>query len=189
MVAQNGVPSKSDSVYTKIEQVSQKKKFYKFLHDAFFRSVQTEELSNTKRQKSASINPIPYRLYNCKIIRNITIESLDPFGFSAENKNSKPENQLERIGNSLHIKTKHWTIRNLLLFKKNEQLDSLLLKESERLIRSQRYVRSVIIKPIPIANCSDSIDVSVRVLDTWSAAITGAYADNKTNFYKMRENR
>lgn len=181
MVAQNGVPSKSDSIYYKIERVSQKKKFYKFLHDAFFRSVQTEELSNTKRQKSASINPIPYRLYNCKIIRNITIESLDPFGFSAENKNSKPENQLERIGNSLHIKTKHWTIRNLLLFKKNEELDSLLLKESERLIRSQRYVRSVIIKPIPIANCSDSIDVSVRVLDTWSAAITGAYANNKSN--------
>jgi hypothetical protein len=182
MVAQNGVPSKSDSVYTKIEQVSQKKKFYKFLHKVLFRSVDASEISNKKRQNSASITSIPYSNYNCKIIRTITIETLDPFGFSAENKNSIPTNKFEKIGNSLHIKTKNWTIRNLLLFNKNEELDSLLIKETERLIRGQRFVRSVKILPVAIPNCKDSIDVSIRVLDTWSAAITGAYANNISNF-------
>jgi len=182
MVAQNGVPSKSDSVYNKLYSISQKKKIYKFLHKVLFRSVDASEISNKKRQNSASITPVPYSNYNCKIIRNITIETLDPFGFSAENKNSFPTNKLEKIGNALHIKTKNWTIRNLLLFNKNEELDSLLIKESERLIRGQRYVRSVKILPVAIPNCKDSIDVSIRVLDTWSAAITGSYANNVSNF-------
>lgn len=181
MMAQISVPTKSDSVYNKIYTISQEKKFYKFLHKILFRSVDASEISNKKRQNSASIALIPYSNYNCKIIRNITIETLDPFGFSVENKNNFPTNKLEKIGNSLHIKTKNWTIRNLLLFNKNEELDSLLIKESERLIRGQRYVRSVKILPVAIPNCKDSIDVSIRVLDTWSAAITGAYSNNKSN--------
>ena len=119
MMAQISVPTKSDSVYAKIYNKSQEKKFYKFLHKVLFRSVDASEISNKKRQNSASIAPIPYSNYNCKIIRNITIETLDPYGFSAENKNSIPTNKLEKIGNSLHIKTKNWTIRNLLLFNKN----------------------------------------------------------------------
>jgi len=68
----------------------------------------------------------------------------------------------------LHLKTKKFTIRNILLFKKNQPLDSLKLKESERLIRQQRYIRSVVVKPLPIEGSNDSIDVSIRVLDSWS---------------------
>ena len=80
------------------------------------------------------------------------------------------------------MKSKNWTIRNLLLFKKNEPLDSLVAEESERLIRKQRYVRSVIIKPVEIPNCKDSVDISVRVLDSWSLIPTGAISSSRGNF-------
>jgi len=180
MMAQISVPTKSDSVYTKIYKISEENKFYKFVHKIMFRSVEASKIRNKKRKKVAVV-PIAYQLYNCKIIRTITIETLDPFGFNVENKNSTPESKLEKIGNSLHIKTKNWTIRNLLLFKKNEELDSLLMNESERLIRSQRFNRSVKILPVVIPNCKDSIDITIRVLDTWSATVTGAFSNNKYN--------
>jgi len=181
MMAQKSVPTKSDSVYKKIDEFSQDKKFFKFIHKIMFRGKETATISKKKRQKTITLLQVSFEKYNCKIIRNITIETLDPFGFSAENDKQAPKYKMERFGNWLHLKTKNWTIRNLLLFKKNEELDSLLVKESERIIRSQRYISSVIIKPIPIANCTDSVDVSIRVLDTWSGIPTGAFSSAKAN--------
>jgi hypothetical protein len=178
--AQKIVPTKSDSVYNKIDDFSKERKFFKVLHKLLFRPRKSEA-AKIQKQKGASPIQKSFEKYNCAIIRNITIVTTDPFGFSAENEKEVPEKRVERFGNSLHVKSKKWTIRNLLLFKKNQQLDSLLIKESERLIRGQRYVRSVVIKPIPIENCQDSVDISVRVLDTWSLIPTGAFSNSKAN--------
>ena len=185
--AQNTIPTKSDSVYKKIDEFSKERKFFKLMHKLMFRPKKTEA---AKKQKKKGASPIQksFEKYNCRIIRNITIETTDPFGYSAENEKEVPEKKLERFGNSLHIKSKKWTIRNLLLFKKNQELDSLLVKESERLIRSQRFVRSVVIKPIAIENCQDSIDISVRVLDTWSLIPTGAFSNSKANLELTERN-
>lgn len=180
-MAQMLVSSKSDSVYKKIDQFSQDKKFFKFIHKIMFRNSNFTSLNKNKKLKTSIPLQIQFEKYNCKIIRNITIETLDPFGFSVENDKQVPKYKTERFGNSLHIKTKNWTIRNLLLFKQNQELDSLIIRESERLIRGQRFIRSVVIKPIPIANCADSVDVSVRVLDTWSGIPTGAFSSAKAN--------
>jgi outer membrane protein assembly factor BamA len=138
---------------------------------------------STKKAKKKGITPLQksFDKYSCRIIRKINIETLDPFGFSAEDEKAAPRNRIERIGNFMHIKSKNWTIRNLLLFKKYDELDSMIVKESERLIRSQRYVRSVIIRPIPIENCKDSVDIYIRVLDTWSSIPTGAFSSSKAN--------
>jgi hypothetical protein len=183
LTAQKPVPSKSDSVYKKIEEFSKHKKFFKFMHHIIFKDVEEDAVVIPKIRKTKGTTPIQksFNKYNCSIIRKINIETLDPFGFSVENEKEKPEKWIEKSGNLLHTKSKNWTIRNLLLFKKNEQLDSLLVNESERLIRSQRYVRSVNIKLVPIENRVDSVDVSVRVLDTWSLVPTGAFSSDKSN--------
>lgn len=186
--AQKPVPTKADSVYKKIDDFSKDRKFFKLLHKLMFRSKKS--IATTKKQKKKGASPIQksFDKYNCRIIRNITIETFDPFGYSAENDKDIPSKRIERFGNSIHIKSKKWTIRNLLLFKKNQELDSLLIKESERLIRSQRYVRSVVIKPVPIKNSNDSIDISVRVLDTWSLIPTGAFSSSKANLELTERN-
>lgn len=141
--------------------------------------------SETKSQKNARKRFLIKKTFDRnegKIIREITIETLDPFGYAVDNYKDIPEKGFEKFGNALHMKTKNWTIRNLLLFKKNEPLDSLVAKESERLIRKQRYVRSVIIKPVEIPNSKDSIDISVRVLDSWSLIPSGSISGSKANF-------
>ncbi|GAA4048942.1 hypothetical protein GCM10022388_13340 [Flavobacterium chungnamense] len=185
--AQSIIPTKSDSVYKKIDDFSKERKFFKVVHKLMFRPRKSEA-AKIQKQKGASPIQKSFEKYSCRIIRNITIETTDPFGYSAENEKEVPEKKLERYGNSLHVKSKKWTIKNLLLFKKNQELDSLLIKESERLIRSQRFVRSVVIKPIAIENCQDSIDISVRVLDTWSLIPTGAFSNSKANLELTQRN-
>ncbi|MDR0228101.1 MAG: hypothetical protein LBI72_03450 [Flavobacteriaceae bacterium] len=114
-----------------------------------------------------------------KVIRNIRIVTLDPFGYSDSDSLKAPDTKLEDIGNRFHLKTKQFTIRNYLLFKEGQRFDSLKVKESERLIRTQRFVRRVSIYPIPLATSKDTIDVLIRELDSWSIYPTGSMSTSK----------
>ncbi|WP_317162550.1 hypothetical protein [Myroides pelagicus] len=108
-----------------------------------------------------------------KVIRNIKIVTLDPFGYSTTDTLRKPTKTLERFGNKMHLKTKKFTVKNFLMFKKGERMDSLKVKESERLLRTQRFVRAVTIYPIPTSSV-DTVDVVVRELDSWSIYPSGS---------------
>ncbi len=158
----------------KIEDFSKKRKFTRFIQKMVFRK--------SKGQNKTNVPEIEVdrnlELGQGKIIRNIKITTLDPFGLSESDTTKIPTKKVETLGNRLHLKTKSFTIRNLLIFKKNQRFDSLVVKESERLIRTQRYVRRVLIRPIPIPNSPDSVDVSVRVLDSWSIYPTGSLSSS-----------
>lgn len=68
----------------------------------------------------------------------------------------------------MHLKTKKFAIQNLLLFRKNSLYSAYKIKETERIIRSQRFVSRVTISEELISSTNDSIDITVRVLDAWS---------------------
>lgn len=155
----------STKMYRDIEKYSKKSKVTKFLHKLIFEPVAKEKVKKSKFQKTITTN---YASYECKIVRNIHITTLDPFGYSEKDTLKKPKKFNDRIGNALHYKTRAFAISNLLLIEKNQPLDSLLVKESERLIRSQRYVRGVASRVELTAPNSDSVDVYIRVLDAWS---------------------
>ncbi|WP_166925964.1 hypothetical protein [Flavobacterium poyangense] len=162
LFAQVDKPKKdSTEIYTKIRNYSKKNKFTKTLHKLFFRTSRPRK-KETEPVETDTIN------YNGKIIRKITIVTLDPFGHSVTDTTAMPRNWGERTGNRLHLKTKKIAIYNLLLFKKNTPYDSYKVQESERLIRSQRYVTAVKISKKLASTASDSIDVTIRVLDSWS---------------------
>jgi hypothetical protein len=171
----------SVKIYKKIENYSKKNKFNRFVYRLLFKSERNPSGDQNNARKRFLIKK-NFDRNEGKIIREIRIETLDPFGYAVDNYKDVPNKGFEKFGNSLHLKTKNWTIRNLLLFKKNEPLDSLVAEESERLIRKQRYVRSVIIKPVEIPNCKDSVDISVRVLDSWSLIPTGAISSSRGDF-------
>ena len=157
----------SISIYKDINNFSKKSKFSRFIYKLLFResALRVENLIPSNTQKKEKVVS---KYQEGKIIRNITIETLDPFGYSVTNEKKVPKRKLENFGNTIHIKTKEITIRNIMLFKKYDKLDSKLLAESERLIRSQRYVRQVTIVPVDIPNSKDSIDLKIRVLDSWT---------------------
>ncbi|MBP6558583.1 MAG: hypothetical protein KA213_09480, partial [Flavobacterium sp.] len=178
----------SVKVYKKIETYSKKSKFNKFIYKLLFKSNRKAKASTASVKRKRFLIKKSFDRNEGKIIRNINIETLDPFGYSIDNYKDVPEKGFEKFGNKLHLKSKTWTIRNQLLFKKNQPLDSLIVKESERLIRRQRYTRSVIIKPVEIPGSKDSVDISIRVLDSWSLIPTGSLSSSRGNFELTERN-
>ena len=152
----------STALYDNIQQFSKKRKYTKFLHGLIFRS--------SKTSKSEKIVPPKLHLNaDGKIIRKIEIVTLDPFGYSDSDSTAQPKNWGERTGNTIHLKTKKFAIRNFLLFKENSVYDVYKIKETERIIRAQNFVNRVTITEELINPQSDSVDVFIRVLDTWSS--------------------
>ena len=139
--------AKNKAFYEKIRTYLRKHRLTKRLDDL----IQTLTLPETKI--------IPKPSYQGKIIRKIHIRTLDPFGFDEKDSTKVPRTRLERYGNMLHIKTHEGTVKGILLFKSHTPLDTLLLSESERLLRNQRYIRRVQIAPELISQSSDSVDV------------------------------
>ncbi len=176
-ISKDTLDPKQKEKLEKLEQKAREKGgFARFIHRLTFRPIRKKNTQNLPAQ-----NKISFKNFEGKIIRNIHITTLDPFGFSESDTVKKPKRWSERAGNNLHVKTRSRTIRNLLLYKKNETLDSLEIKESERLIRSQRYIRRVQMEPVMISEDSDSVDINIRVLDSWSLIPQGSISTSKMN--------
>lgn len=157
----------------KIEELSKKGKFTKQLHKLIFKKKPSNINTSVQAVKQKDID-YNFENFQGKIIRKINITTYDPFGFSIYDSARVPKKTVEKIGNKLHLKTKKFTVKSLLLIKPNQTLDSIKVKESERLLRTQRYIRRVSVKPVPIKNTTDSVDIEIKVLDSWSWYPTGS---------------
>lgn len=171
------IPAKKDStlLYKNIETFSKRGKFTKFMYGLFFKPVASKP-SNKKAKKRVYKKLIqkPYSTFEGKTIRHINIETLDPFGYSIGDTIVASQNFLSKVGNNLHVKSQPIAIRNLLLIRQNQPFDSLLVKESERLVRSMQYIRDVSFFVKATAKNSDSVDVFIRALDIWSIIPNGS---------------
>lgn len=164
-------PAKKDSthIYENIEAFSKQSKFTKFLYRIVFKPV-NPATAKKKAKKKGYKKPVqkPYSAFEGKIIRHINIETLDPFGYSISDTLAATQNFFIKVGNDLHVKSQPVAIRNLLLIRQNQLFDSLLVKESERLVRSRGYVHDVSFFVKATSKNSDSVDIFIRELDNWS---------------------
>ena len=78
----------------------------------------------------------------------------------------KEDNFLFRLANKLHIRTRPSVIQRYLLFKSGDALSVQKIEESERLLRSARYIYSVDIRPV--AYHDGVVDIEVKTRDTWT---------------------
>lgn len=168
-------------------KVEQGRNFYENLKQSLKKSKWTRNLASlfsdtsqptSSKQIQKELN-LDYKSYQGKVVRNIEIVTLDPFGFDEKDLTRKPQKKIEIYGNALHNKTKSRTIRKQLLFKENDSMDSLLLKESERVLRGQTYIRRVLIRPVEISAVSDSVDIQVAVLDSWTMLFASDLTDKR----------
>ncbi|MBP4137170.1 hypothetical protein J3495_03630 [Flavobacterium sp. P7388] len=160
--------------YSEIKKRAKKIKAAKFFKKVIFRSP---------KSKTSQIPVIikDTAKFEGKIIRKIRIVTLDPFGRSDTDSTVVPKNWGERNGNKFHLKTKKFAIQNLLLFKKNTPYNAYKVQESERIIRSQRYVSKVTISEELLTTTNDSIDITVRVLDAWSILPRFSISSSRVN--------
>ena len=181
--AQDAIAQKdSTHLYENIETYTERTRFTKFMFRLFFKPVSPAQKILNKRliQK-------PYSFFEGKIIRKIDIITLDPFGYSIGDTITASLNFLSKTGNRFHLKSQPNTIRNLLLVRKNQPFDSLLVKESERLVRSMNYITDVSFFVQVASENSDSVDIFIRELDSWSLIPDGSFSASLLNF-KLREN-
>lgn len=162
-------------VYKKLEEYSTKRKFTSTLHSLMIRPIQSNQVQKTEIK--GQILQQSYSEFEGKIIRNINITTLDPFGYKVRDTVSAPLSILEKSGNALHIKTLHVIIKNRLLVKKHDTFDSLLVKESERLVRNLNYIHDVAFRVVPAGAGNDSVDIYIRTGDLWSIVPDGALSE------------
>jgi hypothetical protein len=172
---------RKDSLYYKIEEFSDKTKVTKFIHRFIFR----------READSASVKSSTEKLsqetYNGKHIRNIRIETIDPFGYGSEDKKEKSK-WYDWFTNHLHANTRTTTVNNYLLFRKGEEYNAQKLYESERLLRAMPFINRVNISVSDSTSTKDSIDVIVKVLDSWSLKPRLSYSGSKIGLGVTEEN-
>lgn len=96
------------------------------------------------------------------IIGTIELRNIDIFDTSLE----EEDRWLFRSANKLHIKTRQGTIRALLLFGPGALYRRSVLDESERILRSQRYLYDADIRAVRVHD--GVVDVVVETRDVWT---------------------
>lgn len=168
-----------DSLYYKIEEFSDKRKFTKFLHRFIFRREADSASVSSRKEKQSQES------YDGKFIRNVRIETIDPFGYNTKDTKEKSK-WYDWFTNHLHSNTRISTVNNYLLFRKGEAYNAQKLYESERLLRQMNFVNRV---HISVENSSsDSVDVAVKVLDSWSLKPRLSYSGSKIGLGITEEN-
>jgi hypothetical protein len=168
----------STNLLETIEAVSGRNKLGRFIYRITVKPFAPK--SNKRKVKNKVYRKLihePYSAFEGKIIRHITIKTLDPFGYTVADTNEVTPYSFSRTRNALHAKSRISNIRNLLLIYQNQLFDSLLVKESERLVRSQNYVREVMFLTKAASVTSDSVDIYIRELDIWSIIIKSSFSN------------
>jgi len=179
---ETAVKKDSTRVYKDIETYSKRNRFNTFMYRLIFKPITIISKKVVKKKVYKKLIQKPYSTFQGKIIRKINIVTLDPFGYSATDTVVASQNKLTKAGNNLHIKTQPVAIRNLLLIRENEPFNSFYVKESERLIRTQKFVHDVFFYVTSSRPKSDSVDIFIRELDNWSIEAEGAFS---TSFIKV----
>lgn len=171
--SQNKTTAKDSIPLPSILSTVPKNKTAKFLHRLVFKPT------NNKKVKKRIITSKHLDVEG-KIIREIHILTLDPFGYSETDTARIPKHWSEKAGNWVHLKSKKIAIKNILLFSKNKPYNLFEIRESERLLRSQNFINRVYITEKLSAPKSDSVDVYIRVLDSWSSIPKFSVSNSKT---------
>ncbi len=172
---------KKDSLYYKIEKFSDQRKVTKFLHRFIFRREPDSTSVKSRTEK------LSQEAYNKKYIRNIRIETIDPFGYGSKD-NKEISRWYDWVTDHLHAVTKVSTVSNYLLFQKGEEYNAQKLYESERLLRAMPFINRVNISVSDSTSGKDSVDVVVKVLDSWSLKPRLSYSGSKLGLGVTEEN-
>lgn len=169
----------SAKIYQEIHNYSQRHKFTRWIYSGIF--VPPKAAPEPPPTAPVTVRVDPFRQYEGKVVRQITVRSFDPFGYSVDDTSMAPVNLVQRWGNILHRTTRPIVIRNLLLAKALKPLIPLQLSESERVLRASPNVNDarIIVEPVPDA--PDSVDLLVLVHDEWSLNFSGQASPNSAS--------
>jgi hypothetical protein len=151
-----------------LEESSLKNDILDMLHGAIFRDT-------TKRNNDSASDLIEseekYLPYNDKIIANIYIKKVPVFGGSVDDSLEFSISKIEKFGNSLHVNSKDWVIKNNLLFEEGDEVQPYELADNERILRQLPFIRDARILVIPRTE-DDKVDILIVTRDVFSLGLS-----------------
>jgi hypothetical protein len=85
--------------------------------------------------------------------------------------NPDEDKALYRWANNVHVRTRESVIRDVLLFAPGDKFAARLLDESARTLRARGFIAEATVEPGTYDAATNSVDVNVRVRDSWSLAL------------------
>jgi hypothetical protein len=119
----------------------------------------------------------PYIGYGGKIIRNIRVTKLEPFGPSIHDTTRTAGSKMEKLGNDLHRITHDRVVQNHLLFQPGDLVDPNEISDNERILRELPFIQDVRIYLEETYPGSDTVDVRVVTKDAFSIGVSGLLND------------
>ncbi len=176
----NTVTHDRDSIrYTNLKIRMSKTKFSKAVYRLLFRDVYNR--GKVKEVKAIETNP--FTEYEGMVIRNIEIRQLNILGQSVYDTTRKG-NRLEKfLSANFHTNTREGIIRrSFLMFAEGDEIRAQVLKDNERLLRSNKLITDARIIVVPREDVSWMADVVVLIQDSWSLNFSGGFSSfNKFN--------
>lgn len=85
--------------------------------------------------------------------------------------NPAEDKKLYRWANRVHVRTRDDVIKDVLLFAPGDAFLARLLDESARALRARGFIAEASVEPGSYDPATNSVDVNVRVRDSWSLAL------------------
>ncbi|MFA0960720.1 hypothetical protein AB9P05_02830 [Roseivirga sp. BDSF3-8] len=109
----------------------------------------------------------PYRPYDGKIVGNIYLKKLPPFGTVVTDTSLHARGWANRA-NKLHMKTRDGVLLNNLLLEKGERIQAASLGDNERIIRQLPFIRDARLVVQPRGPDSDTVDILLVTKDVFA---------------------
>jgi len=160
-------------------------KFYDSLEEKAKRSHVTQEIHEMlirKQRRGQTIDSViiksedSYQKYNGMVIRSIRVKTIDLLEGSVLDTVLVASSQVGKLVNQLHSDTRHFIVRNNLLFKVGDRVDPYRLADNERLLRQFKTIRDARIYLKPAEGTTDEVDLVVVTQDVASVGATGSYS-------------
>lgn len=146
----------------------------------------TEESRNSECSALTRFSPAS-QLETCgATIGKILIDNRDIFDLD----NPKENKRLYRLANKMNVKTRPTVIYQQLLFRSGDTFSQRILDESERILRSNHYIREATIRPVHVED--GVVDLQVETIDVWTLNIDASFGrkggENTGGFGVTEEN-
>jgi outer membrane protein assembly factor BamA len=122
-----------------------------------------------------------------RTITQIRIVRMKPFGTSLTDTSAHHITWLGKAGNAVHITTLEFIIRNALLFSEGDTINSFKLADSERYLRSLRYIDDASVTAVAISDSEAEVTVTVQDILPYSLGFGTNFA-SRANFSLTNRN-
>ena len=160
--------SGGDSLEISLEESSLKDDLLDILYGAIFRDTSNAKSTYKSNLTESEEKYLPYK---GQIIANIYISRVPVFGGSVDDTVEFTISKLDEFGNSLHVNTKDWVIKNNLLIEEGQEVKPFELADNERILRQLSFIRDARIMVVPRTE-DDKVDILVITRDVFSLGLS-----------------